>query len=394
MAFAGLRGTGSYATDERPKNFREYILWANPNGRAPLTALMSKMGSASVDDPEFAWFEETLQINRIQTNVTTAYATTDNTITIVSGGLGLVPNDVLLVEKSESAAYDNELVMVSSVTSDTVIVIKRGIAGSTAVPIPVSTSLTKISTAFAEGSTSPSVSLRNTTKKYNYTQISKTALEITRTAKKTKTRVGDSWANDKKRKSFDHSVALELMFLFGRRYEDTSGTQAVRYTGGLRQFISTNNKIWSTTPTEDDFLDFIYKVFDYDSAGAGDQRIVLCGNGFLNSLNKLARKSTSTRINFTGKLDGVYGMNLQRWILPQGELGIKSHPLLNVHAKYNYSAFVINPAALKYRYITDTTFQDEIQVRDGDTQKAQWLSECGLEVHHEETMAYTGNFIV
>ena len=27
MAVAGLRGTGDWAADERPKNFREMILW-------------------------------------------------------------------------------------------------------------------------------------------------------------------------------------------------------------------------------------------------------------------------------------------------------------------------------------------------------------------------------
>ncbi len=42
-AVAGLRGSGDFATDERPKDFREYILWRNPNGNAPLTALLSKM---------------------------------------------------------------------------------------------------------------------------------------------------------------------------------------------------------------------------------------------------------------------------------------------------------------------------------------------------------------
>lgn len=54
-AIAGLRGTGDWGADERPKNFREYILWRDPNGMAPLTALLSKMGSESTDDPEFSW---------------------------------------------------------------------------------------------------------------------------------------------------------------------------------------------------------------------------------------------------------------------------------------------------------------------------------------------------
>ena len=57
MAFAGLRGTGDWATDERPKNFREMILWRSPNGQAPLTALLSKMASEKVDDPEYNWWE-------------------------------------------------------------------------------------------------------------------------------------------------------------------------------------------------------------------------------------------------------------------------------------------------------------------------------------------------
>ena len=65
MAVAGLRGTGDWATDERPKNFREMILWRNPNGMAPLTALLSKMKSESTDDPEFAWYEEELNALRL-----------------------------------------------------------------------------------------------------------------------------------------------------------------------------------------------------------------------------------------------------------------------------------------------------------------------------------------
>ena len=56
--FAGLRGTGSFGTDERPKNFREMILWLNPNGSAPLYALTSKAKTETVDDPEFAWWRK------------------------------------------------------------------------------------------------------------------------------------------------------------------------------------------------------------------------------------------------------------------------------------------------------------------------------------------------
>jgi hypothetical protein len=52
LGFLGMRGDGDWATDERPKNWREGILRLYPNGMAPLTAILSKMGEQRVDDPE------------------------------------------------------------------------------------------------------------------------------------------------------------------------------------------------------------------------------------------------------------------------------------------------------------------------------------------------------
>src|SRR3990172_116890 len=107
-SFAGFRGAGGGGTDERPKNFREGILWANPNGSAPLYALMGKAKSEKVDDPEFSWWEEKLTPIRVQVNYTTGYISTDNTITIASGGLQLVTGVVLQIEKTEDTTYTNE----------------------------------------------------------------------------------------------------------------------------------------------------------------------------------------------------------------------------------------------------------------------------------------------
>lgn len=395
MAFAGLRGTGDWGTDERPKNFREMILWSNPNGSAPLTALLSKARSESVDDPEFNWWEESLTPVRIQINYGTTYVTTDQTLTIAADGLRLVPGDILLVEKADSTTYDNELVTVSSVTSDTVIVIKRGTANTTPASIANNTYLTKLGSAFEEGSLSPKISQRNPTKIYNYTQIFKTKIGQTETALKTKARTGDAWKNDRKRKAFEHSVAMEMQFLFGKKYETTGADgKPLRYTGGLRQFITTNVTVFATTPTEDTLLTALYKVFDYNSeSGAGDERIVWAGNGALNSLNKLAKSGTNTRINFDGTIK-VYGMTLQRWTLPQGTFAIKTHPLLNLHGRYTNSMFVIDPTNLRYRHLRDTQIKSNVQANDSDSREDMWISEVGLEVNHEATMAYIGNFIV
>jgi len=52
-AIAGLRGTGDWGTDERPKSFRDNVLRYNPNGTAPIFALTAKAKKRTVDDPEF-----------------------------------------------------------------------------------------------------------------------------------------------------------------------------------------------------------------------------------------------------------------------------------------------------------------------------------------------------
>lgn len=394
--FAGLRGTGDWGTDERPKNFREMILWRNPNGSAPLTALLSKMASESVNDPEFSWWEEELRAIRLQINgVINTLAHTifvvDAESASVSGALNLVAGDLLQVEQAAETATAFEIVRVNGVANDTTFDVIRAQAGTTAQAIPDNAVLTKIGNVFSEGSTSPNVSQRNPTKKTNYCQIFKTAFEITETAKRTRTRTGDALKNDKKRKMFDHSTALEMAFLFGRALEAVgSNGKPMRMTGGIRSFLTENVTIYTTTPSETTFLNAIQPVFDYD-AGGGNQRIVFGGNGFLTSLNKLAKAGMQVRTDNTVK---IYGMELQKWVLPQGTLLFRTHPLFNTHPRYTNSALVLDPAGIKYRYMRDTVLQDNIQANDADEQKGQWLTEAGLEIHHTRTMAYLGNFVV
>ena len=396
-SFAGLRGTGDWGTDERPKNFRELILWRDPNGTTPLTAIMARLRTESTDDPEFAWFEEENNVVRVLGDATGASATS-TALGLVSGGLALVPGDVLLVEKVETSTYDNELVLVSSVTSDTAIVIKRGQSGSSGANTGVSPNLTKVGSAFAEGTTSPDVTSRNPVKILNYCQIFKTAYELTKTTEKTRARTGDPLKNDKKRRSFDHAAAMEFAWMFGQKFEDTGANgKPRRFTGGLREHITTNVTVFTTSPTEDTFLDAVFPVFDYSTSGggaqSGNERIILAGNGFLNNLNKIARDAPSSQINF-GETVKFYGMELTKYVVPQGTFFVKTHPLMNTHALYKNSAFVINPGALIYRPLRDTKMMDNIQANDADTRKGQWLTEAGLEVNHEKTMAYIGNFVV
>jgi hypothetical protein len=396
-AIAGLRGTGDWGTDERPKNFREMILWRRPNGSAPLTALMSKTKSEKVDDPEFSHWEEELNAIRVRVDATGAAAASTAIGVDQGDAKDLVPGDVLLVESAITSAYSHEIVVVSSVTSSVAFVAKRGQAGSTAAGIVAATFLTKIGNVFEEGSLSPDASTRNPTKIFNYAQIFKTAYRITETAKRTKARTGDPLTNDKKRKMFDHSVSLELAWMFGKRFE-TTGPQGkpMRFTGGLLYMLSTyaNTRIvaFTTTPTESNLLDAVYPIWDYQT-DSGNERIVFGGNGALNSLNKLAKNSASTQIIQQGYVR-TYGMKLAQWEFPQGSLYVRTHPLFNTHGRFLNDLLIIDPSCLNYRYIRDTKNQDNIQANDADEQKGQWLTEAGLQLEHAKTMLWIHNFVV
>ena len=398
MAILGLRGTGDWGADERPKNFREMILWRRPNGQAPLTAILSKARSERVNDPEFAWWEEELNAVRLQINFTTGYATSATALIVDSGNADeLAPGDVLLVEAAITASYTHEVLVVSSVTDSTSFTVKRGQAGTTAATIADDAFLTKIGSVFGEGTTSPDARGRNPTKLNNYCQIFKTSYEITETAKLTKARTGDPLKNDKKRRMFDHSVALEFAFLFGKRFETTgSNGKPLRFTGGilymLSQYASSRITAFTTSPTEDTLLNAVFPIWDYDS-DAGNQRLALCGNGFLNNLNKLARNSSSTRINFNGTVK-LYGMELESWRFPQGTVYLRTHPLFNTHGRFTNDAFISDPSILRYRYMRDTKNQDNIQANDADEQKGQWLTECGLEMNHAKTSCWLSNFTI
>ena len=390
-AVAGLRGTGDWGTDERPKNFRELIMFRNPNGSAPLFALTARIASESVNDPEFNWWDEPndlirLEINGALTSTATAFVVDSpdpdaaNPGRVYGNATHLKPGDLLMVEKTEVAVMDNELVQVTSVTSATAFAATRGVAGSTAAAIGDDDFLTKIGSAYAEGTAAADATSRNPIKYNNLCQIFKSTYEVTKTAEVTHARTGDVIANDKKRKVFDHSRDIELAFMFGQKFETTGANgKPLRYMGGLREFIPTDTTtIFAASTTLAQYMDAVSPIFDWDTS-AGDERIVFCGNGYLNTLNDLAALNGQIRFMETIK---VFGMNLRRFVLPQGQLFIRAHPLMNRHPLYQDSAFIIDFSALKYRHLRDTKAEDNIQTPGDDSRKGQWLSEISLEIRH------------
>ena len=396
VSIQGLRGTGNWATDERPKDFRESILWLNPNGDSPLTAFLGKLKSAPLTDPEFSWWEEEMEpikllVNGAHTNAVTTLTVHPGSNNNSTGAFSVVKGDVLMVMTATGIVTGEYMTVSADPTVDTAVPVTRGAAGSTAAVIADGAYVICVGSAFAEGTLSPSATNKNPTKYTNYAQIFKTAYELANTADNTKVRTGNARENDKKRQMFNHSTKLEMAYLFGRANE-TVGTNGkpLRFTGGVFNFLQNQTKTFvkngsgADAWTEDNFIDAIAGCFNYTADGVGNERVVLCGNGALTALNKLARNSASTRVNFDGVVE-AYGMKLQRWILPQGTIYLRTHPLFNTNPVYQYAMLGLNLSGLRDRYLRKHTFKDNIQAPDSDTVKGQWIGETGLEVNHTKT---------
>ncbi len=402
----GLRGTGDFGTDERPKDFRENILFFNPNGEAPIFALTAKAGKRVVKDPEFAWWNEGNALVRLQVNG--AAATTDTLINVdtvdpTSTTLGanygtathLKPGDVLMVEPAADAAvFAPELIEVDNVLSDTQFTARRGVGGSTAATIADNIFLTLIGSSYAEGTGAPRAVARNPVKFFNYTQIFKNTYELTGTADHTTFRTGNPWSNDKKRKAYDHSRDIEMSILFGRRAEVTGDNGKPKRTfGGLRTFIpASNTTVFGSPVTPNSFVDAIAPVFDFNT-GAGDTRLMFIGNQAAIELGKIFNAATNIHINTTERVK-VYGVHFQETILPQGRLLIKTHPLLSRHGLYKKSGFIMDFDALKWAPMEgrDTKVMDDVQDKDEDVRRGFYMTEGGIEVGYGGlTMAYLGN---
>lgn len=402
MAVAGLRGTGDFGTDERPKNFRELIAWRNPNGSAPIFALSSRAGKKTVNDPEFSWWDEPNDIVRLQVNG--ALNSTDTVIVVDSPDPDatnpervygtadhLKGGDLLLVEPTaDSATFNYELLEVVSVQSTVQLTVRRGAGGTTPASIGDDRFLLLVGSAYGEGTGAPKSVSRNPIKYRNFTQIFKDTYELTGTANETEYRTGDAWSNDKKRKMFKHSADIEMAMLFGRPFEttDPANGKPKRYMGGLMSAIP--KQIFSVSVTSSSFIDAVGSVFDF-ATGAGDERIVFAGRAALGELNKIMAAAGEFQFGTSLK---VYGQNFRSLETHDGRLLFKSHPLMSRHPLYKYGMFVLDFDSLKYVNLKnrDTKVKDDVQNKDEDVRRGLIQTECSMMVDHGGlTMKYLGN---
>lgn len=411
MAITGLRTTEAFntPTGRRPENWREGLLMLYPNGaaieQAPLTALTAVMKSESVTDPKFHWFEKRLQTRRVALNANLAASTggTVQTITVVSGALGLKAGDLLTVEQTNELLYVN-----STPTSDTSISVVRGYsitigAATSAVTYNaagINPNLKVTGSAYEEGSSAPDPISFDPTEYSNYTQIFRNAYALTGTAQHVKTRTGDEVKEAKREAAEYFSIDMEQSFFFGQKAVTTRNGKILRMTQGVKSVIDTlaPQNVFAA-PSGNVTMDWLeatmVTLFRYGSS----EKMAFCGLTFLQAISQAVRKNFEGKFEITENIK-EYGMTVRRLITPAGTLVLKAHPLFSqqqggstagtAYTSWDNGAFVLDMSKLKYKYVEgrDMQHMDKMQTPGDDAMLSGYLAECGLQIAHAETHGY------
>jgi hypothetical protein len=419
--FLGMRGNGDWVTDQRPKSWRETILYLYPNGKAPLTAILSKMGNESVDDPQFHWWTESYQnqggdITGVYDSASLSSATTSalsagdvvyvQMAAATVGHFRVGHQAVLRNEDDYSEDTNVKIVQVVENGASSYVAVKA-LQAMTVNPNSDFDRILIIGNVNAEGAAMPDAISYDPVKWYNYTQIFRTPLSITRTAQKTKLRTGNAYQKMKMQALEYHSIEMEKAFLFGYPSEGTGTNGKPERTtmglinairgiahstyGGYPATYTDYNGVTSDFPTAhsgstwlekgEEWIDTqLEQIFRYGDT----EKLAFCGNQALMGIQRLIK--TYGQFQFNPKT-AAYGLKVMEWVTAFGTINIMTHPLFNLESSLRNSAVIFEPRNLNYRYIDDTTFYEEGEKQNTGTgridgKSEEYLTEAGLEFHH------------
>ncbi|GAA4652543.1 hypothetical protein GCM10023116_48270 [Kistimonas scapharcae] len=388
VGIQGLRGTGEFDQDHRPLNYRELYSLLEPNGSAPLNALLSMTASESTDDPEYKNFRDELPDRTFAVDNAGGYDAAATTISVDAvPQVGFVVKGSLIVNVTTGevmhATADGDA------TSGTVQVVRN--IGGTAFAISDNDDLIVAGFAAKEGDVSPNAVSFDADVASNYTQIFRTPYKVTETLRHTRLRTGSKEDEAQVKALKLHMSDIERAMFFGRKHiTDPNSNQPTRYTGGLLSNISNvvdcAGNTTANTMTEEEFDDLlISSIFAYGS----DTKIMFVGAKVAGHIQQFGKDRWQPT-----QLEGTYGVNLTGYKTYAGTLAVHLHPQFRQIPGLEDTAVIIDFPDLCYRYLEgrDTHLLKDRQGTDEDAVKHEYLTECGLELKQDKTHAIIKNW--
>lgn len=448
--------TSEQIDDYWSQNTRRRVFYSYPNGTAPLAGLLSLADAEETTQPQYGWNEERWQ----QLRTTTIAGPTSNTVfylggTTTTAGATFTPtagtayriyitdassfqaDDVITIHGLPLSASKTEVTfrITSTDTSGTDFVEAVAIATAPGAVTNNASSVVGLQvvwsgTAYAEASRSRTGRYSFPSEILNYTQIHKTAWEMSGTALKAPLKYDKSGAykSELKKKGIDHMAGIEWALLFGNRRSetaidsDTGATVRRGFVGGLLWFLKqwekgsvsgggafdygqddvsaqtdyvtyTNKRIIrlaGSSVTRSNFNHIEGLPFERTNSNEFC-KLCLCGPGYLGKINEHFERSIQVTQLREEQFKG-WNFELVQRQMAAGKIYYKQHPLFS-NAEMRNSAFYIDLGWLKYRFLTDrdTDVMQMIQLPDADKRKDQYLTEFGFEVAYPEAHMFVEN---
>ena len=398
---------------------------------SPFFVYLSKVGKVPTSDSQFRFLEDRSKIAmtdrsfNIKGAATLAAAGSNTSLIVDIGGDSsvdwLIKGMVVQFaqDHNKDGGADTEsltqatgrIESVSQGSGETSIVVKTIAASSgSTTTLDDDGECVVIGTSYEQGSGSPDVWTQELDNDYGYTQIFKTACEMSNTARATQYRgYADEWQRLWNLKLREHKIDIERAMLFGMR-----GSQSgIQYTEGIVGHIiknggtPTNGSIGSYTEgrpylstyaTSELTYDGLLSAFEvmYDPArGGSSAKLCLASLPVVSHFNKLSgfvdnSFSGEGRYNFE-RAQGSFGHKVMKIETVHGDCSIVKEPLFRNNAS-GHMCFV-DLDNVSYRPLVgngvnrDTSIQTNVQGADEDLRKDMILTEAGLEVSLPETHA-------
>ena len=432
-------GVGQAPDRRRLFNFGDRIAELAPE-ESPFFVYLSKVAKAPTDDPVFRYLENRNKVNwtdrsfLLAADVNGGAAVTAGTSysfsVDTSGGASvdwLVKGMVFVVSTVDDANGIGHVIArvdtsvtddgsTSSFTGKIIDLSNSGVSGYSV--LEDDNSCQVIGTSFEEGSGAPDVWSSELEDNYGYTQIFKTAAEMTNTAIATRYRgYADEWSRIWADKLREHKVDIERAMLFGQKARVSS----IQYTEGIvghivknvspsasdAAFSYTSGSSYYRTSTQaemtyDRLLSDLEVIFDPARGGSSD-KLVLCSLPVVSFFNKLGDGSflyeslqpgttnvTPFRWNYSER-QGAFGHSIMVIDTIHGRMNLVKEPLFRGIA----SGFMLmaDMSQVAYRPLggngvnRDTHVISNVQSDDEDLRKDMILTEAGLEVTLSESHA-------
>ena len=413
-------------------NFSDRVADLAPD-ESPFFVYLSKVAKVPTDDPQFRFLEDRNKIAitdrsfLIQAAVTLAAAGSTTTVTFdTTGGASvdwLIKGMVVLVGEDDDSTNQpaHNVVRVESLTDSgayttaTVRTISKAGESTAELAVDDNTKCMVIGTSYEEGSGSPDVWSQELDNDYGYTQIFKTACELTNTARATRYRgYADEWQRIWNLKLREHKVDIERAMLFGQR----ASVQGIQYSEGITGQIIKNSQsnivagggqvsynegeayfksVTAAEWTYDDILSDLEVIFD-PARGGTASKLALCSLPVITQFNKMGDtgfidySTASTQAQYMiERATGSFGHRVTKVDTIHGDITLVKEPLFRGLA----AGFMcmIDLDHVSYRPLVgnginrDTHIITNVQSDDEDLRKDMILTEAGLEVSLPETHA-------